>query len=505
MIVNRFTVTTPIYYVNDAPHVGHAYCTVHADALSRWHKLLGDEVFFLTGTDEHGKKIEKAALEHGMTPREWADKTSLRFKKAWEALNIKPDDFIRTSEERHYRAVQAFLQRIYDNGFIEEGDWEGLYCVGCEANYAENELIDNKCPVHEVEVEIVKERNYFFKLSEFEDKLIEYYEKHANFVEPESRRNEALSFIKSGLKDISITRTSIKWGVPVPWDLDHVFYVWYDALINYVTALGYGDDFDRFEAWWPSVHHLIGKEIVRFHCVWWPAMCFAAGIDPPQSIFVHGWLLVGGEKMSKSKLNQIDPVELAEEIGVDALRYHLLRDTSFGTDGDFSYEGLIRRHDSDLANNLGNLLSRLAAVINTKCFGVGPKPSENGRLKGVFEDTIDKITKAWASTQPSFALELTWNLIKEANAELERTEPWKMEPGKDLDDVLGDTLEILRLVTVLASPAMPTVTQEILDRIGIEMKVDDLRADRDLIWGGYQNKLQVQKGKPLFPRLANRS
>ena len=288
--------TTPIYYVNDAPHIGHAYTTVIADALARWHRLLGDDTFFLTGTDEHGLKIQRAAEANGISPKEMADRTSERFREAWKLLDISYDDFIRTTEPRHHVAVQAFLQRVYDNGHIELGIYEGLYCVSCEAYYTPDELIDGLCPIHHRPVEQVKEENYFFKLSRFQQPLLDWYASHPGVVHPESKRNEALGFIRGGLDDFSISRTSISWGVPLPWDPAHVTYVWYDALINYVTAIGYGQNEERFATWWPAVHHLIGKDILRFHCVYWPAMLMAAGIDPPADIAVHGFLLVGARR-----------------------------------------------------------------------------------------------------------------------------------------------------------------------------------------------------------------
>ena len=346
--MGRFYVTTPIYYVNDVPHLGHAYCTVNADAIARWHRGLGDETLFLTGTDEHGAKVAESAERNGVTPAEWTDRTSARFQEAWRTLNISNDDFIRTTEDRHYATVQTFLQRIYDNGYIVKDTYRGLYCVSCEDYYTTEALDDGLCPVHRREVVQMEEDNYFFRLSAFEDRLIEWYESVPEAIRPAAKRNEALSFIKGGLNDVSITRTSLTWGVPVPWDEQHVFYVWYDALINYLTAVGFGTDDEKVAEWWPTVHHLIGKEIIRFHCVWWPAMCMAAGIDPPASIFVHGWLLVGGQKLSKSmagqddapvKLTEITPASLTEDFGVDAVRYHLLRDTPLGTDGEFSIEG----------------------------------------------------------------------------------------------------------------------------------------------------------------------
>lgn len=499
--VPRFYVTTPIYYVNDAPHVGHAYTTVNADALARWHRLAGDDVFFLTGTDEHGQKVARAAEEHGVTPKEWTDQLSTRFASAWAELNISNDDFIRTTEPRHHRTVQRFLQQIYDNGWIVKDTYSGLYCVSCEQYYSETELLEGMlCPVHRTPVEVLEEDNYFFRLSAFEDRLIEWYEKQPDAVIPEAKRNEALSFIKGGLHDISITRTSISWGVPVPWDGDHVFYVWYDALVNYLTAIGYGEDEERFAAWWPAVHHLIGKEIIRFHCVWWPAMCMAAGIDPPAQVQVHGWLLVGGEKMSKSSLNQIAPGDLVGDYGVDAVRYHLLRDTPLGSDGDFSAEGITARYNSDLANNLGNLLARVATVVGSKCNGTGPAPDSDSRLAAVAAAVGADAIEAWNDSLPHLALEATWRLIRETNAELETAEPWKAEPGPEVDAVLGSALEVLRIVALLITPAMPTAADEIWRRIGLSGSPAEGRLPEDASWGRYPGGLPVEKGEPLFPR-----
>ncbi len=500
--MSRFYVTTPIYYVNDAPHVGHAYATVNADAMARWHRLVGDDVFFLTGTDEHGQKVARAAEENGVTPQEWTDRLSAHFAEAWAALDISNDDFIRTTEPRHYQAVQQFLQVIYDNGYITKDVYRGLYCVSCEQYYAEEELEGGtRCPVHRRPVELLEEENYFFRLSAFEDRLVAWYESEPGAVAPESKRNEALSFIKGGLRDISITRTSIDWGVPVPWDPGHVFYVWYDALVNYLTAIGYGRDDERFAAWWPAVHHLIGKEIIRFHCVWWPAMCMAAGIDPPAHVQVHGWLLVGGEKMSKSSLNKIAPDDLVATYGVDPLRYHLLRDTPLGADGDFSAEGITARYNADLANNLGNLTARVAAVVASKCGGVGPAPDPDSRLAAVAADVVVETMTAWNRFQPHLGLEATWRLIRETNAELEATEPWKAEPGPAVDAVLGSALEALRIVAVLASPAMPSTSREIHRRIGLDDDPTATRVPDGVAWGGYPGGLPVEKGSPLFPRL----
>jgi methionyl-tRNA synthetase len=498
--VARFFLTTPIYYVNDAPHIGHAYSTVVADALSRWHRLIGDDVFFLTGTDEHGLKVAQAAEANGVSPKEWADRTSVRFVDAWRQLDISYDDFIRTSEPRHHVAVQRFLQAVKDNGHIELGTYEGLYCVSCEAYYTEDELVDGMCPIHGRPVELVKEENYFFKLSSFQQALLDWYEANPDAVQPESKRNEALGFIRQGLQDISITRTSLKWGVPVPWDDRHVFYVWYDALINYITAIGYGEDPDRFATWWPAVHHLIGKEIIRFHCVWWPAMCMAAGIDPPAHFFVHGWLLVGGEKMSKTSANQIAPADLVADFGADALRYHLLRDVALGPDGDFSYERIVARYNADLANNLGNLASRVATVVASKCGGIGPAPSPESRLTGIATEVVQAAPDAWERFAPHEALDVTWTLIHETNAALEAEEPWKRDPGPEVSAVLGDALESLRIVALLAWPAMPDACSELWRRLGLTGSPGDQRLPEAAAWGGYPAGRAVERAAPLFPR-----
>jgi methionyl-tRNA synthetase len=500
--VSRYYVTTPIYYVNDAPHIGHAYTTVTADALARWHRLLGEDVFFLTGTDEHGLKVARAAEEHGLTPQEQADRTSERYKETWALLNISQDDFIRTTEPRHHRAVQELLTAAKDNGHIYKDTYEGLYCVACEAYYTEDDLVDGNCPIHGRPVEFLSEENWFFALSAFEQPLLDWYEANPAAVQPEGKRNEALGLIRQGLRDISISRSSIDWGVQVPWDPDHVFYVWYDALINYATAVGYGRDPARFADWWPEVHHVIGKDILRFHCVYWPALLLAAGLAPPKRISVHGFLLVGGEKMSKTSLNQIVPSDLVEEFGVDGYRYHFLGATPFGPDGDFSYEGMVERYNSDLANNLGNLQSRVATVVGKKCDAVGPAPRPDSPLAAVATKAYAETAEAWARVQPSLALEATWRLIRETNAYLETNEPWKAEAGAEVDAVLGDALEALRIVTILASPALPDTCAEIWRRLGLDGRPEDQRLPGAAAWGGYPGGLTVEKGEPLFPRLS---
>ncbi len=497
----RFYVTTPIYYVNGAPHIGHAYTTVTADALARWHRLLGEDVKFLTGVDEHGLKIQRAAVAHGITPQEQADRTSAAFRQAWREIGVVPDDFIRTTEPRHHRAVQAFLTRVYENGHIYKSTYEGLYCVACEAYYTEADLVEGNCPIHGTPIEFFSEENWFFRLSAFVDPLLEWYAAHPDAVAPEGKRNEALGIIRQGLQDISITRTSIDWGVTVPWDTGHVFYVWYDALINYATAVGYGEDDGEFRAWWPAVHHLLGKDILRFHCVYWPAMLLAAGEEPPAHLNIHGFLLVGGEKMSKTALNQILPADLVADFGVDGFRHHFLHDTSFGPDGDFSYEAVVGRYNSDLANNLGNLLSRVATVVGSKCGGIGPTPRRDSPLSTVADEAYAAAAAAWDAVAPSMALDATWRLIREANALLEATEPWKAEPGSAVDGVLGDALEVLRIVAILVSPAIPAASEELWRRIGLAGRPADERLPAAATWGGYPGGLVVEKGPPLFPRI----
>ena len=496
-VARPFYVTTPIYYVNDAPHIGHAYTTITADALARWHRLIGDDVMFLTGTDEHGLKIQRAAEANGLSPREMADRTSLRFKEAWAQLDITYDRFIRTTDPDHYAVVQDFLQKIYDNGDIELQIYEGPYCVSCEGYYSEGDLIDGvNCPVHNKPVEVLVEENWFFKLSRYEQRLLDWYAANPDVVQPESKRNEAIGLIKTGLRDVSISRTSLQWGVPVPWAPGHVFYVWYDALINYLTAIA-----GREETYWPAVHHLLAKDILRFHCVYWPAMCMAAGIDPPAHLNVHGYLLVGGEKMSKTALNAIAPADLIADFGVDGYRYHFLRDVAFGPDGDFSYEGMVARYNSDLANNLGNLLSRVSTVVEKKCGGIGPAPRSDSPLATVAAQVIIDTADAWDRLQPPEALEATWRLIREANAHLETNEPWKAEPGPAVDGVLGDALEVLRIVALLAQPAMPKTCAEIWRRIGLPGSPSDNKLPEAAAWGGYPGGVPVEKGDPLFPRI----
>ena len=497
-----FYATTPIYYVNDAPHIGHAYTTVAADVLTRWHRQRGEQVFFLTGTDEHGQKVQRTAEAAGMTPQEWCDRlVDGAWKPVLTTIDAANDDFIRTTEPRHRVAVEKLLRACFEAGDIELDKYSGLYCVGCEEYYIEDELLNGTdCPIHKRPVEYFEEENYFFRLSRFEQRLLDWYDAHPGAIVPDFRANEVKGFIKGGLRDFSISRTSLEWGIPIPWDPEHVTYVWFDALTNYLSAVGYGLDEERYRKWWPVDYHLIGKDIIRFHCVYWPAMLLSAGVEPPRGWAVGGWLLSGGEKMSKTTGNVVNPLDLVDDIGLDGFRYYVLADTPYGQDGDFTYEGLISRYNSDLANNLGNLLSRVATVVAKKCDGVGPAPAADSTLAEHAAAAYEAAAAAWALVQPSRALEATWQLIRATNAYLETNEPWKAEPGPALDHVMGDALEALRIVAVLVSPAVPDTAQAVWDRIGLTGAVTDQRLPEAAAWGGYPGGCAVVKGDPLFPR-----
>ena len=500
--VTRFYATTPIYYVNDEPHIGHAYTTIVVDAVTRWRRLLGDDVKFLTGTDEHGLKIQQAANAMGKSPQAFADGIAPRFAEAWKSLDIANDDFIRTTEPRHRIAVEELLQRCFDAGDIELDYYRGKYCVRCEAYYTDDELLPvDLCPIHKLPVDVLEEENYFFRLSRYTDRLLEWYDAHPGSIVPEFRGNEAIGFIRSGLRDFSISRTSVNWGIPLPWDPKHVAYVWFDALTNYLSAVGYGSDDAEFEKWWPADVQFIGKDIIRFHCVYWPAMLLSAGLEPPKRFAVGGWLLVDSEKMSKSTGNVVKPLDMVDTVGVDGLRYYVLSDTPYGNDGDFTVEGLIGRYNSDLANNLGNLTSRVATVVGSKCGGIGPAPSVDGPLADAAAEAVAGATAGWEAITPSRALEATWGLIRASNAYLEANEPWKAEPGPDVDTVLGNAVEALRIIAILVSPAVPATAQRIWERLGFDGAVHDQRVPQDVAWGAASGGRPIAKGDPLFPRI----
>jgi methionyl-tRNA synthetase len=499
-----FYVTTPIYYPNDAPHIGHAYTSVAADTLARWRRLWGDDVAFLTGTDEHGTKIERAAEAQGITPQELVDRTSAQFRALSPLLDLTNTDFIRTTDERHERAVQQFLQVVFDNGDIELGTYEGLYCVACEAYYTEDELVDGRCPIHGTPVEHLTEENYFFKLSRYEQRLLDHYEAHPEAVQPLTRRNEVLGFIKQGLDDFSMSRKSVSWGIPLPWDPEQTCYVWFEALFNYCSAIGYADAPDVFARFWPADYHLIAKDILRFHAVYWPAMLMAADLPLPKCVFSHGYLLVGGEKMSKTKLNQIAPADLVADFGSDGFRYHFLREVHFGADGDISYEAMVARYNADLANNFGNLANRVLNMAVSYCDGVVPDARADGPLVAAAAAAFDALTARLADLDFSNAFGAVWELIRATNAYIEDRQPWALNKAGDTAQtaaVLGDCLEALRIVALLASPLIPRAAAELWHRLGLPGSPADARLPEAAAWGQLPAGSSLVKGSPLFPRI----
>lgn len=518
--MNRFYLTTPIYYVNDIPHLGTAYTTIVADALARYHRLRGHDTRFLTGTDEHGEKIERSAKEKGVDVHQFVDDASARFREAWPPLSVEYDDFIRTTEKRHIEVVQDLWERCKKNGFIYEGTYEGLYCVGCEAYYTEKELTPSPegllCPTgtHKP-AEKVKEPTYFFKLSAFTDRLLALYDKNPGFVSPESRRNEVVSFVKGGLQDLSVSRTSFSWGIPVPGDPKHVMYVWFDALTNYLSALG-APDSSLHSRFWPPDVHLVGKDILRFHAVYWPAFLLAAGFDEarlPRKVFAHGWLTINGQKMSKSLRNVVEPIKLASVFGADVVRYYLLREINFGQDGDFSHAQLIARYNAELADSLGNLLNRtLGLCAKLRPGGVAIDPtSGRGELEAKLEEQA-KIaalgtTTSWDEVAPHRAIESTWVLIRAANKYIDEAAPWaeakKGDAGKArVDSILATALEILRWVSILIWPVMPTVSAKLREQLGVlplsPKQGEDLFR---LGWEPRSDTSGLALGTPIFPKI----
>jgi methionyl-tRNA synthetase len=503
---DSFYITTPIYYVNDVPHIGHAYTTVAADAAARYHRLRGDKTYFLTGTDEHGQKVERAAREHNMDPKAWTDRMIPAWTSVWSNLEISYDDFIRTTEERHERPVKAFVQNLYDRGEIYEGEYEGPYCVACEQFYLESELIDGKCPVHGIPVERLKETNYFFRQSAQADWLLnDYYARTPSPVRPESRLNEVAGLVRNGLQDLSLSRPSLEWGIPLPWEPSHVIYVWIEALQNYITALGYPDG-DLFKAFWPGVH-LVGKDILRFHAVTWPAMLHAAGEEPPRLVFAHGWLLVKGEKMSKTKLTGIHPDQLLATFGPDAYRYYFLREIAFGQDGSFSWESMVRRYNADLANGLGNLASRVLSMIASYFDGVVPEPGPDAGQEGLERSVADAVP-AYQQGMESFAfheaLEAAFGIVREANAFIVTAAPWNLAKDPASRGALGTVLwasaEALRVLALLLSPAMPGACERLWEQLGIAEPLQKQRLDA-AAWGGLAPGTRIARGESLFPRV----
>lgn len=513
-----FYITTPIYYPSDVPHIGHGYTTVAVDALARWHRQAGDDTWMLTGTDEHGQKMLRAAAANGATPQEWVDRL---VSEAWfpllTTLDVANDDFIRTTQQRHEERVQKFVQAIYDRGYIYAGEFEALYCVGCEEFKTESEIVDGTgpfeglkvCAIHSKPLELLQEKNYFFKLSEFQDRLLELYK--TDFVRPESARNEVVSFVKQGLKDLSISRSTFDWGIKVPWDESHVIYVWVDALLNYVTAVGYGAEPEEFARRWPA-YHVVGKDILRFHAVIWPAMLMAAGVEVPRGVFAHGWLLVGGEKMSKSKLTGIAPTEITDVFGSDAYRFYFLSAIAFGQDGSFSWEDLSARYQAELANGFGNLASRTTAMIDRYFEGIVPPAGEYTAQDLAIQKTVSDAATAADAAIERFrideAIAAIWTVVDALNLYITENEPWAL--AKDdaqrgrLGTVLYTAAEGLRALAVLLSPVTPIATEKLWvalgagDTLGPLVEQPIREAGR---WGILPAGASVSALAPLFPRV----
>ena len=505
-----FYITTPIYYPSAKLHIGHAYCTTLADAIARFKRLAGYDVFFLTGSDEHGQKIQRAAEAEGITPLQYVDPIVAGFQHLWERLNISHDDFIRTSEERHHRVVQEIFRRIQAKGDIYKGSYTGLYCTPCESYWTEFQLDENGCcPDCHRPVEKVSEEAYFFKMSKYADRVLQYIEEHPDFIQPVSRRNEMINFIKQGLEDLCISRTSFDWGIPVPGDEKHVIYVWFDALTNYVTPIGFLDDPEKFGTYWPADLHLVGKEIVRFHSIIWPCILMALDLPLPKMVYGHGWLIVDGDKMSKSKGNVVDPMLLIDEFGADAIRYFLLREIQLGQDGNLSRDALITRINADLANDLGNLLHRTLSMIGKFQDGVVLAPEGEREIDAALRkeaaETVRAYSEGMEQMELSASIKQVWAFVGRANKYIDETAPWALAKAPEKKQELANTLwclaESLRIISILISPYMPTTARRIWEQLALPEDFSEVRLSDAEAWGKLPAGHRIGMPEQLFPRI----